>query len=70
MDFENSLAYIAYPFYNWLAIHDAPEKVLDMFTPILCNVKNAWMFYGKEIIWVGISNWKLFKLIKTSVRME
>ena len=38
MDFKDTLAYRIYPIYNWLAIHNVPEKVLDLFTPILCNV--------------------------------
>lgn len=38
LDFKNSLAYRIYPVYSWLAIHGAPEKILDMFIPILCNI--------------------------------
>jgi hypothetical protein len=69
LDFKNSLAYRIYPLYNWLAIHGASEKVLDMFVPILCHVKESWIMHNKEIVWVGISNWKLWKMVKNSVKI-
>lgn len=40
MNFSNSLAYVLYPIYNQLAIHDAPLFVLDLFLPILTTM--AW----------------------------
>jgi len=35
MKLKDALAYCLYPIYNWLAIHDAPIFILDLFLPIL-----------------------------------
>jgi len=40
MDLSNSLAYVLYPIYNQLAIHDAPLFILDLFLPILTT--SSW----------------------------
>ena len=43
MNFNNSIAYVMYKFYNQLGIHDAPIFILDLFLPILttCSWKEA-----------------------------
>jgi len=43
MDFMNTLAYVLYPVYNWLGIHNAPDEVLDLIT-ICVLVENG--LYG------------------------
>ena len=54
---EFYLPYALYPIYNWLAVHDAPLFILDLFLPILTT--ETW----KQALQNEIKNAKVFKTV-------
>jgi len=52
MDFGDSVAYVAYHFYNKLVIHNAPLKILDSFLPLICMITPT--FKSKIALWIDI----------------
>lgn len=58
MDFEDSVAYISYKFYNSFAIHNVPLKILDSFVPLLCIMSHK----AKVNLWIKI--WLKNKKVK------
>jgi len=52
MDLGNSMAFVFYKFYNWLAIHNAPECILDCFMLVLCESENRLkeLFFKEEYL--------------------
>jgi len=54
MKLSDTLAYCLYPVYNFLAIHNAPLCILDLFLPILITAK--W----KETLIKELENVKIY----------
>ena len=64
MNFDDSVAYVLYKFYNQLGIHEAPVFVLNLFVPFL--VQNGKFFLVGEL-WRKLNKETTVILIRTCV---